>query len=80
MGGIGGIWLVRAMTTKPTVALPEKRSGFPYTALNARIGDTSVSRGTGILLVEPKQPFDKAGLKPGNPILLRLGTVRSRVL
>ncbi|MES2460667.1 MAG: hypothetical protein V4671_08780 [Armatimonadota bacterium] len=51
--------------------------GFHYTALNDRIGDTYVSRGTGILLVELDGPFDKAGLKKDDRILVHLGTLKA---
>lgn len=54
--------------------------GFDYTGLYDKIGDNYVDRGTGILLVKPNGPFDKAGLKRDDCILLNLGAVKTRFI
>lgn len=51
--------------------------GFNYTGLYDKVGDTYVDRGTGLLRVKPDGPFDRAGLKEDDRILLNLGTVKT---
>lgn len=53
----------------------EEALGFRSTALYDSIGDTYVTWGTGLRLVVPNGPFDRADLKPDDHILLHPRTV-----
>ena len=57
-----------------------KALDFDYTSLGDWNGDKYVDRGTGILRVKPNGPFDKAGIKRDDHILVSLRNLRTLLI